>query len=358
MGKQNLFQTPLSALKPSTQEQLGLVLDSRKVIRSKDGYLRDWRGLAEKVGLTATQQNALNAKTQCHFTAEVLKYWQALSDPKLPPNVGTLQEVLKELDRWDVHDDLTPVFELDAENFACRTADALPFGSEKGALTVDDTYLLEKGLPPQQYDVMLLYADQDIHRAKEIIENLEERHIRVFDKNRDLIPGVFEFDAVLELIANRCNKIVVIFSDHLFQNDKVNNFHVSYAQLVGIETNMRKMIPVTFGSCSVPSKLNFNFRLDYEKSKLFGNFFDKLYDSVRPGHMPPSTQLKLRNIPVQAASDKPHDQPDVSPTDSAYLSETVLSETSEAVNKVRQKSKIKIPKFFRKKKKVAEPLLA
>lgn len=58
--------------------------------------------------------------------------------------------------------------------------------------------------------------------------------LQVFEKTRDLIPGVFEFDAVMELIANRCNRIIVIFSDHLFQNDSLNSFLVSYAQSVGI----------------------------------------------------------------------------------------------------------------------------
>jgi succinyl-CoA synthetase alpha subunit len=56
----------------------------------------------------------------------------------------------------------------------------------------------------------------------------------VFEKTRDLVPGVFEFDAVMELIANRCNKIIVIFSDNLFQNDSINSFLVSFAQSVGI----------------------------------------------------------------------------------------------------------------------------
>jgi hypothetical protein len=138
MGKQNLFQTPLSALKPATKELLGVMLDSRKIIPTENGYLRfdiiakpamhennlknrfyrDWRGLAESVGLSAIQQNALNSKQDSKPTEHVLKLWQELRDPKVPPNMGTLQDILKDLDRWDICDDVTPLFEADAERYS------------------------------------------------------------------------------------------------------------------------------------------------------------------------------------------------------------------------------------------------
>jgi hypothetical protein len=57
------------------------------------------------------------------------------------------------------------------------------------------------------------------------------------------------------------------------------------------EMNKRKVIPVTFGMCNIPRTMNFNFRLDYTKTGIFWNFYDKLYDSVRPEHFPSSKQL-------------------------------------------------------------------
>jgi len=46
----------------------------------------------------------------------------------------------------------------------------------------------------------------------------------------------------MEMIANRCNRIIVIFSDHLFQNDSLNSFLVSYAQSVGISKFIDSMV--------------------------------------------------------------------------------------------------------------------
>lgn len=78
--------------------------------------LRDWRGLAELVGLNAVQQTALNNNQGCRHTELVLRQWQELKDPKVPPNLGSLRDLLTELDRWDVYDDVTPLFESDAKS--------------------------------------------------------------------------------------------------------------------------------------------------------------------------------------------------------------------------------------------------
>ncbi|CAB3371889.1 Hypothetical predicted protein [Cloeon dipterum] len=319
----------------------GMMLDSRKVIPTPKGHLRDWRGLAEMVGLSAVQQSALNGKANCLFTEEVLKLWQTLKDPKLPANVGTLQDLLEEIDRWDIHDDLAPQFELDAEKYRQPVEQSQTdrkkqqVSSDREIITIDDAVLVEKGLPPQQYDVMLLYADEDYARANEILERLEERKIKVFIKNRDLIPGVFEFDAVVEMIAN--------------------SFLVSYAQVVGIETDKRKIIPVTFEMCNIPSKLRFIYRVDYSNNQHW-NFYDKLYNSVRPSHLPPSTQLMPRATkPFLSEEIEPMKSATSTSLDSAYLSEsppwsTPLEETKRAKNK-----KLKFLKIFNKgKKKVGQ----
>jgi hypothetical protein len=161
MTRHNLFQTPLSAMKPITKETLGLMLDTRKILPTEKGLLRfislknilkfslktqnfayqyrDWRGLAELVGLNAVQQSALNNKLDCRHTELVLKQWQELRDPKVPPNLGSLQELLKDLDRWDIYDDVTPLFETDAEKYSVFE-EARPLDSkvvsDKEAITI------------------------------------------------------------------------------------------------------------------------------------------------------------------------------------------------------------------------------
>lgn len=46
-------------------------------------------------------------------------------------------------------------------------------------LTYDDQKLIQQGLLPQQYDAFLLFADEDIDFATEIIENLETNNFKV-----------------------------------------------------------------------------------------------------------------------------------------------------------------------------------
>jgi hypothetical protein len=85
------------------------------------------------------QQSALNNKLDCRHTELVLKQWQELRDPKVPPNLGSLQELLKDLDRWDIYDDVTPLFETDAEKYSVFE-EARPLDSkvvsDKEAITI------------------------------------------------------------------------------------------------------------------------------------------------------------------------------------------------------------------------------
>lgn len=46
-------------------------------------------------------------------------------------------------------------------------------------LTIDDIILAEKGLPLQQYDAFILFADKDIDFATEMIEKVESFGMKV-----------------------------------------------------------------------------------------------------------------------------------------------------------------------------------
>lgn len=51
-------------------------------------------------------------------------------------------------------------------------------------MTVDDVVRLEKGLDPQQYDAYLLFADEDINFASEIVDTMEKQYqmkVRLFE---------------------------------------------------------------------------------------------------------------------------------------------------------------------------------
>lgn len=60
------------------------------------------------------------------------------------------------------------------------TTDSLTiFNPEANILTVDDATLAQQGLPPQQYDAFVLFADEDIDFATEIIEKMEDCGFKV-----------------------------------------------------------------------------------------------------------------------------------------------------------------------------------
>lgn len=50
---------------------------------------------------------------------------------------------------------------------------------EANILTIDDAILARQGLPPQQYHAFVLFADEDINFATEIIEKMEECGFKV-----------------------------------------------------------------------------------------------------------------------------------------------------------------------------------
>lgn len=55
----------------------------------------------------------------------------------------------------------------------------LVINCDQKVLTYDDQKLAFQGLSPQQYDAFLLFADEDIDFATEIIENLESNDVKV-----------------------------------------------------------------------------------------------------------------------------------------------------------------------------------
>lgn len=50
---------------------------------------------------------------------------------------------------------------------------------EERLLTGDDVKLAERGLPPQQYNAFVLYADEDVEFASKLIERMEDVGLKV-----------------------------------------------------------------------------------------------------------------------------------------------------------------------------------
>lgn len=91
-----------------------------------------------------------------------------------------------------------------------------------------------------------------------------------------------ESDSTMRIISERCNRLVVLFSEAFFsKQSNLDDFLLKYAQTIGIERQQRKIVPVCISDDSViPSQFKMYFGLKYRDSNRF-QFWEQLRDSIR-----------------------------------------------------------------------------
>lgn len=73
----------------------------------------------------------------------------------------------------------------------------------------------------ESYDVFISYARADVEFAKEILTTLEGRyHITACIDFRDFLPGVHHLEQIVEVIEERCRKVLVILSEDYVECEK------------------------------------------------------------------------------------------------------------------------------------------
>lgn len=95
-------EIPLTALSKRTLRKLSYLLNSKKILRSEEGYERDWRGLA-----CLAKQKCLcdeNAISGDDPMMKVIQLW-CTNNPKTA-TFAYLEQFLGIIDRWDVCDDI------------------------------------------------------------------------------------------------------------------------------------------------------------------------------------------------------------------------------------------------------------
>ncbi|XP_037954264.1 myeloid differentiation primary response protein MyD88-like [Teleopsis dalmanni] len=306
-GSESSFNDiPLTALSKNTRKQLSNSLNSKKVLRSEEGYERDWRGIA----MLTQQKNFCdeNALSGGDPMSKVLQLWCSNS-PKTA-TFANLERFLGRIDRWDVSDDIYENLAEDARNYNTKlqqkslvlndepdavqpleSNDNFGFGSDPNILTKDDVLRAQKGLPPQKYDAFVLFADADINYAIEMLAKLEENEENNFKlclKDRDLLAGVsFTHVALTQLIEERCKHLIVILTDEFIKSPE-NKFLVNYTQALQIQNKTRKIIPLLYDDkVVIPRTLKIYTHLRYNGNTngLF-NFWSKLASSIRNVQMP------------------------------------------------------------------------
>ncbi|KAK1133976.1 hypothetical protein K0M31_011761 [Melipona bicolor] len=278
----DLSTVPLVALSIESKYAISSLLNPPKILPSENGLPRDWRGLAHFCKLGGEIMPLLTSHPDP--TTYILTTWQ---QKKKDVTLKDLQIALEEIERWDILDDTSKLFEGDGEKYleqlqkSQTSAEIISNGIDEKILTVDDLHRLRQGLENQYYDAFLLYADEDVSWATEMLNKLENKYnLKLCVKDRDLIAGVtFEHEAIMTLISERCNRLIVIISSN-FLKSPANKFFLNYAQALGIDKQQRKIIPCLYEICKLPPQLRYMFVLDYNRIGLY-DFWEKLKDSVQ-----------------------------------------------------------------------------
>ncbi|XP_039284701.1 myeloid differentiation primary response protein MyD88 [Nilaparvata lugens] len=274
--------TPVTALRLQSRTTLSEHLNPTKVIPSPGGLPRDWRGLADLCDVPAPGPGTAGEKDA---TDTILTAWQ--KKHPTTASVERLCQFLEQLDRYDILDDLEACITDDVQRYWDRLNNdnqVQPFSSSSSPydsiLTIDDTQRISLGLPPQNYHAFVLFADEDREFGIQIVETLEtDYNLKICYKDRDLVGGInFEHEAIVRLVSERCNHLVVILSDNFFRSNPVNKFYTNFAQALGIEQKRRKVVPCIY-NCDpqlLPPELRYYYMLNCRNE----NFFTILNRSI------------------------------------------------------------------------------
>lgn len=100
-----LFQVPISALGTASRQELSSSLNDIKVILSPSDKYRDWRGVLSYMKLDRSCCDF--EKEGGDYMSRLLSVWDSEGESA---SLGTLKEILGEIDRWDVVEDTARLF--------------------------------------------------------------------------------------------------------------------------------------------------------------------------------------------------------------------------------------------------------
>ncbi|KAH8401298.1 hypothetical protein KR009_004436 [Drosophila setifemur] len=322
-GMGHFNETPLSELGMETRSQLSRMLNRKKVLRSEEGYQRDWRGISE----LAKQKGFVDENANNPMDLVLISWSQRCPQTA---KVGHLEHFLGIIDRWDVCDDIQENLAKDTQRYhvkqehrqaalveACPpppsdcletnnnySSNNITVGQSVQILSDEDQRCVQMGKPLPRYNACVLYAEADIDHATEIMNNLEsERYnLRVsalslnflesnpngglsleqlFLRHRDMLMGVpFEHVQLSHFMATRCNHLIVVLTEEFLRSPE-NTYLVNFTQKIQIENHTRKIIPILYNpGMHIPQTLGIYTHIKYAgDSKLF-NFWDKLARSL------------------------------------------------------------------------------
>ncbi|CAL8082426.1 unnamed protein product [Orchesella dallaii] len=276
---------PFLALSVEARTMLSTMLNPLKVLPTETNLPRDWRGIAELIDVPSEKMGLFESKPDPF--KELLSFLSESNERNI--SIADLTAFLAVIDRFDIIDDATPVLERDVDEYVrkinqlnleknVQTMDTI---QDSSILTFEDSHRAQNNLPLCRYDAFILYSEEDASFASSIIERMEgEYKLKLCSKDRDLLPGLkFEHEVIGKMIEERCNRLLVILSPSFLESN-ANQFLVSYAQAVALDTRCRKIIPCVYKKCELPPSVRYSFCIDYNRSGKLWNFWEKLSQSL------------------------------------------------------------------------------
>lgn len=246
---QELHQTSLVCLKPETLEQLVLYLDNHHDIPSEKNRFKDYRGLAELIGLDTKYINHLTKSSDTKKTKVVIERWRVLNT-RAQPVLGNLRKFIADeeegIDRPDVITDLAGVIAKDAIRWERSKTQARTPAQQavdtSWQLTIDD---VASGRVTY-YSCCLAYADEDEAVAQQIAGLFRKAcpSVSFFLPQFDLLHGHYECDATAEVIDSRCGGKVLFLISPYFANSDMCKFVANFSKTMDVAAKNGNLIPV------------------------------------------------------------------------------------------------------------------
>lgn len=307
----------IAFLRPSTVDALSIQLNPIKFLRSETNALRDWRGVYEATQIRSPIVYEKIKQSSDPFK-QLLEQWKHYEDA----TVSKLLSILEDIDRFDAIDDNQQSIEqdlryanslLEKKGLSLQAVENEVAGSEK-VLTYDDIAMLKRSKGVARYDILILHADEDVSFADHMATVLEQQNIKVCLKDRDLLVGTMELEAVTKLISERCNKVAVILTPEFF-NSTANKFYSTLAQSRAITENRRSFLPIVRRNTELPNNISMLTKLSADPNSKNPYFWRKLclninekfeenMDNPLPRSIPPDSNISSFNESVKPFDDK------------------------------------------------------
>ncbi|XP_013416180.1 myeloid differentiation primary response protein MyD88-like [Lingula anatina] len=302
-------EVPVRALNRSVRNILARLLNPPSVVLTDSGFSKDWKGLAELMGFMNDDISNFESMRDS-YTLLILKDWEKQKDSM----IATLFDYIQQLERYDILED--PTIKTQVENNVksylqrqskemeiekplqdCEVSSAMEYDDMK-----EDQYKYMTTQDVQTgkamyYDAFVSYAEEDIGFVKKLISELEkpEYGLKLCVQARDLIPGASTNTVCAKLIEERCTRMVIILSPK-FLNSAQCDFQIKFAQSLSPGSRGKKLVPIMYKCCDIPSILRHIAICDYTKQDLQEWFWNRLAMSLKAPGAQLSSQDKTSEL--------------------------------------------------------------